>query len=208
MKLSMAIELVAFDLDGTLIRGETCVEAIARRIGRSRECAAFEALSMRDTHAVTAARETIAGWYRGYTDSELTVGLSDMVLAPGSEEAFDLLRANGIKTAIVSLTWSVAVEWFAEKLRADHALGTRHSPVGIEHVWPADKGRWLEDLSGKLGLHRDQVAAVGDSDSDRELLEAAGSRFFVGEDAPPIPQLIHLPAADMSDIASRIVATD
>ncbi len=42
------IRLAAFDLDGTLIRGSTCVEGIARAIGRVEECAAFEALAIRD----------------------------------------------------------------------------------------------------------------------------------------------------------------
>lgn len=59
-----AVQLVAFDLDGTLVRGETCVEAIARRIGRSEECAAFQRLdASRDVESVTAARETMAEWY-------------------------------------------------------------------------------------------------------------------------------------------------
>jgi phosphoserine phosphatase len=208
MKPCMAIELVAFDLDGTLVRGETCVEAIARRIGRSEECAAFERLSMRDVEAVTAARVAMASWYQGYSEEELVAGLSDLALAPGSEQAFDLLRARGIATAIVSITWIVAVEWFADRLGAKYVQGTRLGPTGIDHVWPEDKGPWLRDLSERLGLLPHQVAAVGDSDGDRELLEAAGLRFFVGKTPPAVSDLIHLPAARIDDIASRIVATD
>jgi phosphoserine phosphatase len=204
----MTIRLVAFDLDGTLVRGSTCVEAIAWRIGRSEEAAAFEGLSMRDVEAVSSAREAMAAWYSDYAEEELVAGLADLVLAPGTERAFALLRFHEIGTAIVSITWIVAVEWFAEELGADYAHGTRHLPEGIEHVWPADKGRWLEDLSERLDLRRDQVAAIGDSENDRELLEAAGLRFFVGETPPTIPGLIHLPAADMSEIAGRIVATN
>ena len=60
----MAIELVAFDLDGTLVRGATCVEAIARRIGRSEGVASLERLSMRDVEGVSSAREP---WPRGST---------------------------------------------------------------------------------------------------------------------------------------------
>lgn len=89
-------------------------------------------------------------------------------------------------TAIASITWNVAVEWFAGRLGADHTLGTRHGDTGIRHVWPSDKGRWLRDLSVRLGLQANQVAAVGDSANDRDLLEAAGLRFFVGETPPAI----------------------
>lgn len=203
----MAIELVAFDLDGTLVRGATCVEAIARRIGRSEEVASFERLAMRDVEAVSSAREAMAAWFSDYSEEELVAGLADLSLAPGTERAFALLCSHGVATAIVSITWIVAVEWFAARLGANYVYGTRHRPEGIDHVWPADKGRWLEDLSRRIGLHRDQVAAVGDSVNDRELLEAAGLRFFVGGVPPTIPNLVHLPAADLSDIAGRIVAT-
>lgn len=150
----------------------------------------------------------MAGWFNDYSDEELVAGLADLSQAPGTERAFAILRSHGIATAIVSITWIVAVEWFAGRLGADYAHGTRHLPTGIDHVWPADKGRWLEDLSGKVNLHRHQVAAVGDSDNDRELLEAAGLRFFVGEAPPAIPDVVHLPDADMEGITWRIVVAD
>ncbi len=205
----MAIALVAFDLDGTLVRGETCVEAIARRIGRTEECAAFEGLdASRDVEEVTTAREAMAEWYRDYAEEELVAGLLDLDLAPGTEQAFDLLRAKGITTAIVSITWSVAVEWFARRLGAEHTLGTRHGEGGIEHVWPSDKGPWLRDLTARLGLRLDQVAAVGDSANDRDLLEAARLRFFVGASPPVISDLVHLPEGSIDGIARWIIASD
>jgi hydroxymethylpyrimidine pyrophosphatase-like HAD family hydrolase len=49
------------------------------------------------------------------------------------------------------------------------------------------------------------VAAVGDSDGDRELLDAGGLRFFVGERPPEVPQLVHMPHANMLDIARLMV---
>jgi HAD superfamily phosphoserine phosphatase-like hydrolase len=201
----MAIRLAAFDLDGTLVRGETCVQAVARAIDRVEECAAFERLSMRDLAAVTRARETMARWYRSYGEDELSRALDGMTLAPGSEEAFRLLRRHGVATAIVSITWSFAVDRFARRLGADYAHGTRLTEGGIEHVWPADKGRWLRALSKKLELDQSSVAAVGDSDGDRELLGAAGLRFFVGERPSDVPRVIHLPDASMLEIARRIV---
>jgi HAD superfamily phosphoserine phosphatase-like hydrolase len=203
----MAIRLVAFDLDGTLIRELTCVQAIGGAIGRAEECRAFErGLVMRDVEGVTASRETMAGWYRPFSLAELTSGLADLTLAPGAAEAFGVLREHGVATAIVSITWSFAVEWFAEMLGADHAFGTRLTPTGIEHVWPADKGRWLEQLMAREGLDSSQVAAVGDSDGDRELLEAAGMRFFVGRTALDVANLTHVPNGDLAEIARRIVA--
>jgi phosphoserine phosphatase len=200
------ISLAAFDLDGTLVRDHTCVESIARTIGREQECAAFELLDMRDVPAVTAARETMAEWYRRYRHEELTVGLGDLALAPGAEEGFALLREHGVATAIVSITWSFAVEWFASRLGADYAHGTRLLDGRIEHVWPADKGRWLRSLSARLDLPKDAVAAVGDSEGDRELLEAAGVRHCVGERKVDVAEVVHMPRASILEVARAVVA--
>jgi phosphoserine phosphatase len=188
------------------VRDQTCVLAIAGAIGRVDECAEFEERTMRDVAAITAAREAMAEWYRGYALDELTRPLDDLSLAPGAEEAFALLRDSGVETAIVSITWSFAVDWFAARLGADYAHGTRLSGVGIEHVWPEDKGPWLSALAESLGLAPAELAAVGDSDGDRELLAAAGLRFFVGREPADLPNVRHLPAADMLEIAERIIS--
>lgn len=200
------IRVAAFDLDGTIIRDRTCVESIARTIGREEECAAFERLDMRDVLGVTAAREAMAEWYRPYTHEELTAGLSDLNLAQGSEQAFALLRQYGVATAIVSITWSFAVEWFAKRLGADYAHGTRLIDGRVEHVWPPDKGRWLRSLHARLDLPQQAVAAIGDSEGDRELLEAAGVRYCVGDQKIEVPEVVHMPRASILEIAERVVA--
>ena len=203
----MSVRLVAFDLDGTLLRGETCVQAIARAIGRLDECAAFERLSMRDLEGVTAAREAMRQWYAAHSTAELMESLDRLEVAPGCAQAFDLLRRHGLQTAIVSLTWSVAVEHFAARFGADYFHGTQLLEQGIEHVWPEDKGAWLRALRCELGLEEREVAAVGDSEGDRELLEAATVRFFVGQQPlDGLPGVVHLPGADIFSIAQRLVA--
>jgi hypothetical protein len=63
-------------------------------------------------------------------------------------------------------------------------------------------------LIERLSLERVAVAAVGGSDGDRELLEAAGLRFFVGDGPPNISGLVHLPGGDMLQIARRIVGRE
>lgn len=202
----MPVELVAFDLDGTLIRGETCVQAIARAIGRVDECAAFEQLSMRDLKGVTAARESMAEWYAPYSTSELRRALDDLVLAPGCAEAFTFLRGHGVRTAIVSITWSFAAEHFADQPGADYFHGTQLAEHGINHVWPEDKGTWLRELTRELALHERAVAAVGDSEGDRELLGAAAVRVFVGKEPPDgVPGIVHLPDADILAVAQQLV---
>jgi phosphoserine phosphatase len=203
------IRLVAFDLDGTIVRDGSCVGAIARGLGRTAEARAFEGLSERDVPGITRAREQMARWFEHVTTDEACATLGDLRLAPGCDECFARLRAAGVTTAVVSVGWEPAVAWFADALGVEHRVGTALRPDGsIAHVWPADLGAWVERLREELGVPTDAVAAVGDSDGDRELLASAALRIAVGR-APVdgVPGVVHLPRADLRDVADRILAS-
>ena len=107
----MALRLAAFDLDGTLLRGQTACEAIAKGIGRIERMRELERLESTDI-------EEMAEWYSDFTFSDLCNHLAAVRVAPGIDEGFALLREHGFKIAIVSLTWQFAVEWFADRLGA------------------------------------------------------------------------------------------
>lgn len=97
---------------------------------RTEEAAAFEGLEVRDGDGMTAARHTMAGWYRPTpTDIHLRE-VRNLALAPGTDEAFSLLRKHQVSTAILSLTLKAAVDWFAQRLGADFAVGTCITDVG------------------------------------------------------------------------------
>jgi phosphoserine phosphatase len=200
------VRLVAFDLDGTITRGQTVCEAIACRLGRSDRMRELE--RSRDVHELTAARHEMAGWYLRETRGNLCAALSTLEMAPGVLEAFELLRSYRVKTAIISITWDFAVEWFRARLRADYGVGTTLTPDGeVGHFWPEDKGVWLAHLTQRLGLEQAEVAAIGDSAvGDRWMLEAAGHRYFVGESPPgDLAGVIHRPGGDMLEIARLLV---
>ncbi|HEV3479719.1 MAG TPA: HAD hydrolase family protein [Gaiellaceae bacterium] len=76
----------------------------------------------------------------------------------------------------------------------------------VEHVWPADNARWLRSLTKRLGLPQQAVAAVGDSEGDRELLEAAGVRYCVGARKIAVADVVHVPCANILEIAQQMVA--
>jgi HAD superfamily phosphoserine phosphatase-like hydrolase len=198
--------VVAFDLDGTLLRGPTVCELLAEPLGRLPEMQRFE--SFTSEAEIAAARLEMARWYEGRTERELCAALEAAAWAPGAREGVALLRSHGVEVAIASITWSFAVEWVAGRLGVTRCLGTRLEPGGgVAHVWPRDKARWLEVLAAELGVPQARVAAVGDSASDADLLAAAALRFFVGAGAPPpLPGLAHRPAGDVAAIAREVLA--
>ena len=198
--------VVAFDLDGTLLRGPTVCELLAEPLGRLAEMRRFEALSTEPELA--AARDEMARWYEGRTPAQLCAALHAARWAPGAREGVALLQANGVEVVIASITWSFAVEWLAGRLGVARSLGTRLEAGGrVAHVWPRDKPRWLDGVLSVLGVPRTRVAAVGDSGSDTDLLAAAGLPVFVGRGAaPPLRGLLHRPEGDIEQIAREILA--
>jgi len=198
------IRLVAFDLDGTLTRGDTVCETIARRLGHLRRVRELEALcaERRDRDSLRLLRTELASIYRGATRARLRSSLSSLILAPGARRGLALLRDSGVMSAIVSLAWEFASEWLAEVLHADYYVGTRFLDDGsVEHFWPEDKGPWLERLMRSVGVGRDQTAAVGDSWTDTAMFDVVDHVIYVGATPTPHPHLIHVPNGNIYEIA-------
>jgi phosphoserine phosphatase len=199
--------LVAFDVDGTLLRGETICECIARHIGKAEQMRVFERLTARDD--IAAARRTMLEWYRPLGKDVLLGHLRNAELAPGAKAGLARLRELGIKTALVSITWSFAVEWLAGELGADFCVGTEwREDDQVGHFWPDDKAIWLESLLTRLNLPRAALVAVGDTASDIPMLKLAGRGYFVGPVLPETPPHVrHRPAADIKALVDEIVGS-
>ncbi len=203
----MSIRLVAFDLDGTLIRGSSCCELVAARIGHLERMREFERYTAKDE--IAAARREMAGWYSNHTIDELSAGLTSAVEAPGLRGGFNSLRRAGVKIAIVSITWSFAVGWFARRLGAEFHVGTELCQDGsIVHVWPEDKASWFTALAAQLDVPREQTAAVGDSTGDLPMLLAAGHGYYLGPDMPIAAGVKHFPSGSIEEVARELLQTD
>ena len=207
-EIDRPVRLAAFDLDGTLLKGETVCEAIASGIGRSERMQELEQLQYTQIEEIAAAREEMAKWYFRHELQELCGHLTKIRFATGLEEGFAVLRNHGVRIAIVSLTWQFAVKWFAKRMSVHHCVGVGLSPKGrITHFWSADKDLWLRKLAQDSGFEMCDVAAVGDSGGDIAMLSAVGHSFWVGESVPHELEgrVIHQPDGDISEITRRIV---
>jgi phosphoserine phosphatase len=203
--MKLAPVLVAFDVDGTLLRGETICECIARGIGKIDEMAAFEKLTSQLD--IASGRYAMLEWYKPHSRGDLIRHLSTIRLAPGVETGFARLRERGIKIALVSITWQFAVEWLAAKLGADYAIGTGWTDTNeIVPFWPDDKATWLSALSRELGIFPDQLAAVGDSAGDVPMLKFVGQGYYVGPIMPDLPSHVrHWPDADIAKLVEDMI---
>jgi HAD superfamily phosphoserine phosphatase-like hydrolase len=201
------IKLVAFDVDGTLLRGLTICECIAAGIGKQQEMQTIEQ-QLTSTADIAAARAKMVSWYRDHDRATLLQHVQTATLAPGAREGVADLKRAGVQVALVSITWQFAVEWLAVELGADWAVGTQWcADDEIVHFWPADKATWLAGRVADLGLHPAQIAAVGDSSGDLPMLKYAGTGYFVGQNPTELPSHVkHWPAADIADIARDLLS--
>jgi phosphoserine phosphatase len=206
--VGLPVRLVAFDLDGTLLRGRTVCECIADGIGRRAEMAAFERLTARAD--ICAARETMADWYRAHGLDSVLVHLERVETAPGLEAGFQRLRQAGVYIALISITWRFAVQALAQRWGASFAIGTGLTDAwAVDHVWPEDKPRWLLRFAETCGAPASSIAAVGDSPGDVPMLLTAARSYFVGPGPLALPaHVIHWPSANIDDIARDVLAGD
>jgi phosphoserine phosphatase len=198
--------LVVFDLDGTLLRGETVCELLARPLGRIEEMRRFERLSSESE--IADARSQMVHWYRDHSNESLLRHMRNAVWAPGAREAVDELMSANVLVGIASITWKFAVQWFADQLGIRQCIGTDIGPDGeIVHVWGRDKARWLNELVFRNDVSPTRVAAVGDSRGDIEMLQAANLSFFVGRnELPGLDSATHLPEADLRAVSAQILS--
>lgn len=197
--------LVVFDLDGTLLRGPTVCELLAAPLGKSKEMKRLEMSSTK--REVKKARAEMARWYKGVPRKRLLRSLDALTWAPGARAAVQDLKNAGLEVAIASITWQFAVEEIAKRLAIAHFLGTYLQDDGrIVHTWAKDKASWLLRLMSSLSLPPERTAAVGDSTNDMPMLAIANLRFYVGSDVPQRIACIHMPSADLTQIAEEIIA--
>ena len=65
-----------------------------------------------------------------FSKDELCCQLVHSHLAPGVDEAFRLLHARHVTTAIVSISWDFIVQWFAKRFGAAHWAAVGFNPDG------------------------------------------------------------------------------
>jgi phosphoserine phosphatase len=200
------IRLVAFDLDGTLTRGRTCMEAIADAFGFADQMAGWE--QSRTEQELITARLGMWEHLRQHTSQDITDALAGIELAPGAADGFATLRTAGIRTVIVSLTLASCVAYFTGRLGADDGIGTEpDGNGGFRHVFPATKPVLLTQYSRAHGISAQQIAAVGDSLGDIPMLRSVRTSVYVGAVLPSgFRPTWHLPQAPIDEVA-RVILT-
>ncbi len=200
------IKLAVFDVDGTLLRGNTACQTIARAIGKYERMCELERQSGRE--AVLSAREEMASWYLQAGKPVVEEALENLHYAPGAADGIESLKQAGVALALASVTWSFAVDRVAEELGIEHTSSSYldFETGAIRHTWASTKAEYLQKLAARFGLEPAEIAAIGDSSGDFEMFRVAGLPIYVGESTSGLHHgVVHMLDADIRDVADAIL---
>jgi len=191
MELSMSLQservyrvnkkLIVFDMDSTLVTGETIVD-IAARIGKDQEMhdATEQAMAsdMDFSHSLRERSLLLAG-----VEEQLLMDVAEeLQITPGADMLVKKLQDEGYKIALISSGFSYFTDVVKRKLGLDYSFGNtleiKNGKVTGEVVGEIidGEGKWeiIKDLCEDLGISRQEVVTIGDGSNDRVMLHRSG----------------------------------
>ena len=192
----MMKRLAAFDMDGTLIQGRL-VFALADKFGLSDKVTAVQSSGMQGYEQTKA----IAALFAGLTRKDIESAIESIALVNNCEQAIEKLNEKGYKIGIISDSYNIAANSIADRLQLDFVAaneleitdsritGRVMMPLGWEQIGcfckiSVCKRYHLEKIAHKFGVPIENTLAVGDTRSDRCMVQRAGVGIaFMPKDA-------------------------
>ena len=174
-------KLIAFDMDSTLVKGETIVE-IAKKINKQEEMARLTELAMSSDQDFSTSLKERVKLLAGVSEKTLLEIAENLEIASGAEELIQSLKQMDWKIALISSGFSYFTDAIKHKLDLDYSFGNTleiKNGVCTGKVLGSiidGEGKWkiIEDLMADLGITREQVVTVGDGSNDRIMLQNSG----------------------------------
>ncbi len=211
------IELVAFDMDGTLVNVESSWAAVHAHFGES-NAENLRLFLDNQLDDVAFIRSDIRLWWKHNADlrvDDLEEILASVPLMPGAKRLFQHLHARRCLTAIVSGGIDVLARRIGKELGVDYVLANgfevdadgRLTGEGIVRVPIRQKETVLAQVQRQLGVTPEGTASIGNSEIDVGLfrrsrigiafrpedkeVRAAATAVVEGSDMSPIMALLN-----------------
>ena len=177
----MKIELVVFDVDGTLTQHSSVWWRLHELFGTTKEGRVyFDQYFAGEISYQQWADYDVALW-RGQPVSRVLKVVQDTRLVEGAKEAIESLREHGIHTAILSGGLDIMAEDIARRVGIEFVLTNKlvhkngYLTGTVENVigW-AEKASHIQQVLDHFGAKREQTAFVGDGRNDMSVFGVVG----------------------------------
>lgn len=195
----MPVRIVFFDCDGTLTTVKSSWEYLHRRLGlwdnHADEYQTLFRAGKIDYHEF--CRRDALLW-KGLPLDRLMSVIDEITYHDGARELVEWLQDRGVATVILSTGLSALVDKVRQELGIGRALSnellshngflTGEIKIHVEHD---SKGYWVEKILDELRINRDEAAAVGDGEGDRDMFESVGLAIGFRPQEKILPILNH-----------------
>jgi phosphoserine phosphatase len=174
--------LFCFDMDSTLIQGET-IDELAKMAGVADRVVAITASAMRGEIEFPESFRRRMALLAGLPESRVLEVIGRIPLMEGAERLFRTLKARGAKTAILSGGFTFFGAYLKEKLGVDYVYANELDVDSDGYVTGEVRGRIVDgarkaallvEIAGWENIPLAQVVAVGDGANDLPMLRLAG----------------------------------
>lgn len=177
----MKHRLLALDLDGTLVPASSVNHAVARELGLVREFAIVERDYASGVIDNRAAARSLAPHLHGVSVRNFLEMVDEVPLLEDAGSVCASLADNGVETLLASVTWRLAADHIAGRLRTQAICGVelevcsgRFTGRVLKAIDEFDKRDAVVNYARRQGVSASRCAAIGDSRSDLPLFRAVG----------------------------------
>lgn len=177
-------DLVCFDMDGVLTDLRSSWYWIHLCLDVDNEDT-YRAYCNGEIDQEEFMRRDVSSWKRVLPDigeKDLIRFLREMPLIGGIQETIACLRANGIKSVIISGGIDLAAKMIADEFGFDDYVADglvtdekgRLTGEGIMTVDLRDKGIWVREFISRYGTVKERTVSIGNSHTDIPMFENSG----------------------------------
>lgn len=200
--------IVAFDLDGTLVRGTTTALHLAEWVGQT-DMAELERLYDEGKMTNVEVAEKSGPFFEGRTRTQVREALADIPLIDGIQDTTRWLQDNGLIPVIATVTWQIAAELLADEHGFAAASGCAiaendngcFTGVIARHFEADEKVSFVAEIAQGHGLSVEDAVAVGDAASDIPLFKKVALSIALNAtvEARTVAH-VHLDTDDLRDV--------
>mgnify|MGYP000850520950 CR=1 FL=1 len=202
----MRFKLFVFDMDSTLIDGET-IDVLADAAGKKAEVSKITESAMRGEIDFEKSLKLRVSLLRGLKVSDAEVKVSEISIMKGAKELFFYINSLGGVTAMITCGFDIVAKRVAENLNIDYAYS--NSLISENGVFTGEvsgpltktdsKAEVLEEIISSLNISHEECIVIGDGANDICMFEKAGlSVAFNAKPAVIKAADVYVPGKDLS----------